>query len=562
MKRFEDLLSLRALFARLFFGCVCLGTALHAPPSGASDLPDSSALVTVDLATTRGLESVDGTWRYADAKIVESDFRAAGKEGQPTGRRVRTYDFAPHAGGAGFDDSAWPVIAPESLSERRGNGRLSFNWYRLAFAIPERLDGVATAGTTAVFETSVDDYAEVWVDGEITRAAAQSGGSIIAGWNASNRLVVARHVRPGQKIVVAVFGANGPLSNPPTNFIYLRSAKLTLHAAAPGPVAITPAEVNVEVIRRNPAIDAIVGPNPKVFKLADGFEFTEGPVWSSADSSLLLSDPNSNVIYRYTETGTLSVFRRNAGYDGADIAEYRQPGSNGLAIDAEGRLLIDEHGRRRVTRLEKDGSVTVLAAHYEGRRLNSPNDLVPHSGGTIYFTDPPFGLPGVYSDPRKELPWSGVYRISGGKVELLADDLRGPNGIALSPDEKFLYVGNWDEQKKIVMRYAVLADGRLGEGTVFHDMTAAPGEDAIDGIKVDVKGNVYVSGPGGLWILSPSGRHLGTIVLPKHPHNMAWGGADGKTLYLCAQSGLYRMPLGIAGVRRETRTGDSAEASR
>src|SRR5262249_6996665 len=136
-----------------------------------------------------------------------------------------------------------------------------------------------------------------------------------------------------------------------------------------------------------------------------------------------------------------------------------------------------------------------------------------------------------------------------GRLLLVTRDLTGPNGIAFSPDEKFLYVGNWDEKKKVVMRYAVRPDGSAGPGQLFFDMTSAPGEDAIDGIKVDRKGNLYVSGPGGLWILSPEGRHLGTIVGPKHPHNMGWGGDDARTLYLCAQSGLYRMTLGIPGVR-------------
>jgi gluconolactonase len=142
-----------------------------------------------------------------------------------------------------------------------------------------------------------------------------------------------------------------------------------------------------------------------------------------------------------------------------------------------------------------------------------------------------------------------VFRVKDGKAELLARDLAGPNGIAFSPDEKFLYIGNWDEKRKVVMRYPVKSDGSLGEGAVFFDMTQAEGEDAIDGVKVDVQGNLYVSGPGGLWILSPEGRHLGTVFAPRHPHNMAWGDEDGKTLYLTAQSGLYRMRLNIPGAR-------------
>jgi gluconolactonase len=220
-----------------------------------------------------------------------------------------------------------------------------------------------------------------------------------------------------------------------------------------------------------------------------------------------------------------------------------------LTLDPQGRLTINEHGNRRVTRLEKDGTVTVLADRYQGKRLNSPNDLVYKSDGSLYFTDPPFGLPKFFDDPRKELPFSGVYRWANGQLTLLSTDFTGPNGIAFSPDEKYLYVGNWDEKKKVVMRYQVQPDGTLAHGTVFFDMTGAPGEDALDGIKVDQQGNLYVSGPGGLWVLSPAGKHLGTIIAPRHVHNMAWGDADAKTLYLCARSTLYRMRLGVPGVR-------------
>ncbi|MBS1786940.1 MAG: SMP-30/gluconolactonase/LRE family protein [Acidobacteria bacterium] len=304
-------------------------------------------------------------------------------------------------------------------------------------------------------------------------------------------------------------------------------------------------------------MEAIVGPNPKIFKLAEGFKFTEGPIWVAGDqmtkSHLLFSDPNSNVIWSYTpngnDAGKLEVFKQQSGYSGADIAEYGQPGSNGLTLGGHGQLTINQHGNRRIVLLEKYGSETVLADKFEGKRLNSPNDLVYSSDGTLFFTDPPFGLPKFYDDPRKELSFSGVYSLRGGKLQLLTKELSGPNGIALSPDEKYLYVGNWDEKKKVVMRYELTPEGTVKNGKLFFDMTSAPGEDALDGIKVDQEGNLYVSGPGGLWVLSAEGKHLGTIIAPKHVHNMAWGDEDGKTLYLCARSGLYKMRLNVAGIR-------------
>src|SRR5215213_6322306 len=520
-------------------------------------VPTGKPEASIDLGSTGGVAIVKADWRYSDTRIVEVDFLGPGQDKQPTGVPVKTYDYTPHAGGVEFDDSKWEVISPATLDQRRGNGRLGFNWYRLKLTIPERVGDFDPTGSTAVFETSLDDYAEIWVAGELSGAPGQSGGSVIAGWNATNQLVVGRNVKPGQQIQLAIFGINGPLSNPPTNFIWMRYARLTFYKSAPGPVALTPSEVNVEVVRNDPAMNEIVGPNPKVYKLADGFQFTEGPVWVNKDGGyLLFSDPNANTIYKYvpnnSEQGTLEVFRTPSGYSGTDVAEYGQPGSNGLTLDPQGRLTIDQHGNHRVVRDEKDGTQTVLADSYEGQRLNSPNDLIYRSDGTLFFTDPPFGLPKFFNDPRKQLPFSGVYSLYRGKLQLVAKDFTGPNGIALSPDEKFLYVGNWPvaeigDRNKAVMRYEVQPDGTLKNGKLFFDFGNAPGEDGLDGIKVDLKGNLYVSAPGGLWVISPAGKHLGTIITPRHVHNMAWGDADGKTLYLCARSGLYRIRLNIEG---------------
>jgi gluconolactonase len=516
-------------------------------------IPAGKPDATIDLGSAIGVKTVKGEWRYSDTKIVEADFRGPGPDKQPTGAPVKTYDYTPHAGGADFDDSKWEVISPATLDQRRGNGRLGFNWYRIKVTIPERVGDFDPTGSTAVFETSLDDYAEIWVDGELSRALGQTGGSVIAGWNAENHLVVGRNVRPGQQIQLAIFGVNGPLSNPPTNFIYVRYARLAFYKTEPGPVSLTPSEVNVEVVRNDPAMDEIAGPNPKVFKLAEGFKFTEGPVWINKDGGyLLFSDPNANTIYKYAQDGKLEVFRTPSGYSGADIAEYGQPGSNGLTLDPHGHSTINQHGHHRVVRDENDGTQTVLADSYQGKRLNSPNDLVYRSDGTLFFTDPPFGFPKFFNDPRKQLPFSGVYSIYKGELRLVSKDFTGPNGIALSPDEKYLYVGNWPgdgDKRKVIMRYEVQADGTLKNGKLFFDFTNAPGEDGLDGIKVDQKGNLYVSAPGGLWVISPEGKHLGTIITPRHVHNMAWGDADGKTLYLCARSGLYRIRLNVPGVR-------------
>jgi gluconolactonase len=498
----------------------------------------------IDLTTAEGTALVQGQWRYADTRIIETDFRAPGPDLKPSGAPIKAYDYAPHAGAADFDDSAWSVIAPNLLEGRRSNGRLAFNWYRIKVRIPEKIGRLDPTGSTVVFEVVVDDYAEVWIDGRLARRLGQTGGSLIGGFNAPNRVVLTRDARPGQQIQIAVFGINGPLSDPPANFIWVRSATLDFHKPVPPAAA-----ASAQVVRLDPALDQIVPRDAAIEKLAEGFQFTEGPVWVRDGGYLLFSDPNANTIYAWTPDGELSVFRAKSGYRGVDIAEYGQPGSNGLTLDREGRLTINEHGNRRVIRLEKTGALTILADRYQGKRLNSPNDLVYRSDGALYFTDPPFGLPKFFDDQRKELPFSGVFCLIGGELKLVATDLAGPNGIAFSPDEQFLYVSNWDEQKKVVMRYEVRPDGSLANGRVFFDMTGAPGEDALDGVKVDQGGNLYVSGPGGVWILSAEGRHLGTLRGPEHPHNMAWGDADGRTLYLTAQTGLYRIRLTIPGIR-------------
>jgi gluconolactonase len=511
------------------------------------DVPAGRPIAVVDLASPEGVQLVSAGWRYADAKIIAVDHRAPGPDLKPSGAPTRTYDIAPHAGGADFDDSQWEAIDARALDKRRSNGRLSFGWYRIRLTIPNRIGTFDPTGSTAVFEIVVDDYSEIWVDGRLPTVLGQTGSGLVRGWNAPNRVVIGRDVKPGQEIQIAVFGANGPLSDPPGNFVWVRSATIDFYKDAS--LGVT-RDVAGEIVRLDPAIDAIAPKDAKIEKLAGGFQFTEGPIWHP-DGYLLFSDPNANTIYRWTPDGQVSVFRAKSGYAGVDIGEYGQPGSNGLTLDADGRLTIDEHGRRRVVRLEKNGVVNVLADRYQGRRLNSPNDLVYKSDGALYFTDPPFGLPKFFDDSRKELPFSGVYRVAkDGVVQLVANDLTGPNGLAFSPDERFLYVDNWDVNRKVIMRYPVLSDGSLGKGEVFLDVTKTqPGEQAWDGLKVDERGNVYAAGPEGIWILSPDGKHLGTIKAAEVPANFAWGDDDGRTMYITARTGLYRVRLNVPGIR-------------
>jgi len=541
---------------RRVVGGIVTGLALALSAAAATaqvtqDAPAGRPAAIINLASDDGIRLVNGQWRYSDVRIVDVEHRGVGPDLRPSGPPNRTYDISPHAGGASFDDSRWEALPASQLEARKGRGRLSFNWYRTKITIPDRVGSFDPTGSTAVFEIVVDDYAEVWVDGKLPVVLGQTGGALVKGFNAPNRVVLGRDVRPGQQFQLAVFGMNGPVSNPPGNFIWVRSATLDFHEAGDAGRA---RPVRMEVVRRDPALDEIVPPSARLEKLAEGFLFTEGPVWvprtAATDGFLLFSDPNANTIYRWSPDGQVSVFRTKSGYAGVDAGEYGQPGSNGLALDREGRLTINEHGNRRVTRLEKTGALTVLADRYQGKRLNSPNDLVYRSDGALYFTDPPFGFPRSFDDPRKELPYSGVFCLIDGQLKLVSADLAGPNGLAFSPDEKYLYVGNWDPKKKVVMRYDVRSDGSLANGgAVFFDMTSAPGEDAIDGIKVDRVGNLYVSGPGGLWIISAAGTHLGTITGPEHPHNLAWGDDDGKTLYLTAQTGLYRLRLNVPGAR-------------
>jgi len=527
-------------------------TAMPATVASAARVPGPPELLpgrpdaVVDLQTREGAALVGGSWRWSDARVEEIDFVAlagAGAEDPlgPGDVPDRTYDVVPHAQSVDFDDSEWERLEPEDTMRRLSTGRVCFNWYRIDVTIPDRVGSFDPTGSTVVFEVAIDDYAEVWVDGRMPLALGLTGGQVVAGFNAPNRIVLTRDARPGDRFTIAVFGINGPISASPANYIWMRTATLDFYARERASAA---ERVPVVVECNDQRFEAIVPSDVRVERVAGGFEFTEGPVWSP-DGALLFSSPNTNAIYRLDlEAGRVTVFRSKSGYAGVDIGRYHQPGSNGLTFSPAGLLTICQHGHRRVIRVNPHGDVTVLADRYGGKRLNSPNDLMYRSDGTLYFTDPPFGLPDTFDDPARELPFSGVYMVRDGVVGLVTDELSGPNGLGFSPDERHLYVGNWDPERKVIMRYEINAAGDpVGSGEVFFDMTDAPGADAIDGIKVDREGNLYVCGPGGIWVLSPEGEKLGLIELPEDPHNLAWGDADGRTLYITALTSIYRMRL-------------------
>jgi gluconolactonase len=264
-------------------------------------------------------------------------------------------------------------------------------------------------------------------------------------------------------------------------------------------------------------------------RLASGFEFTEGPVWHP-DGYLLFSDIPAARIYQWKPDGSVVVWRDRSG------------NSNGLTLDRQGRLVACEHGNRRVSRTEENGAALTLADRYEGKRLNSPNDVVAKSDGTIYFTDPPYGI----TPEQSELPHNGVYRIlPDGELELLADDFERPNGLAFSPDESVLYID--DSGRRHVRAFDVQPDGTLANSRVHADMDH-PQPGSPDGMKLDIEGHLYVTGATGVWVFEPDGTHLGVIVTPERPANCAWGDSDRQTLYITARTSLYRIRTRVPGV--------------
>jgi gluconolactonase len=506
-----------------------------------------------DLKTTAGAALVHAKWYVQPAHINHADFKTPGASASdplklyPTGMPIKTHTLHPQINAVDFDKGFVNIQATD-LEMREGMGLISAAWYKAEITLPETIGNMPVTGATAVFEITVDDYSEIWVNGKQVHGFGQSGNGVISGYNTRNRVILTDRARPGEQFTIAILGINGPMGMIPDNYIWVRNAVIDFYKDG---LPANPSWKDIgKIYTIDEKLNSIVAASTKIEKIADGFLFTEGPVWHP-DGYLLFSDPNTNSIYRYhPKTHNVTVYMSHSGYTGADIGEYGQPGSNGLAIDKEERLIVAQHGNRRIIRHEKKGPVTILADKIDGKRFNSPNDLVLKSDGSIYFTDPPYGLPGFYNDKRKELDYQGVFMIKNGKVSVVAKDAGGPNGLAFSPDEKYFYVTNWDirdiHSTKTIWRYEVQADGGLKNGKVFFDFNITEDDEALDGLKIDNQGNLFVSAPGGLWIISAEGKLLGKIVTPERPANMAWGD-DGKTLYMTAHSSLYKMRVITGG---------------
>ncbi len=321
----------------------------------------------------------------------------------------------------------------------------------------------------------------------------------------------------------------------------LPSGSFQTRSAAAVPVSSGPAAGRI--VRKDHRFDLLVPKDAALVRVASGFSWVEGPLWDRG--ALFFSDIPKNVVMRLKEGATAEVAVKPSGYSGAAPFLGREPGSNGLALDPLGRLVLCQHGDRRIARRNDDGTLVALAERYEGRRLNSPNDLVYKSNGDLYFTDPPFGLPKWNEDPEKELPWSGVYRLDrAGRLTLLTKEVPFPNGIAFSPDKKTLYVSNADAKNAVWLAFDVAPDGTLHNKRVFFDATAwVPASKGLpDGMKVDEKGNLFAAGPGGLHVFAPDGTHLGSFETGVATSNCAWG-EDGRTLFVTADAAILKVRL-------------------
>ena len=299
------------------------------------------------------------------------------------------------------------------------------------------------------------------------------------------------------------------------------------------------------IVREDPALDRLIAPDARIEKLASGFTWSEGPVWIADGGYLLFSDVPQNRIHRWSQAEGVSVFMEPSGFDGADASAFREPGSNGLIAGPAGTILMGDHGNRAIARVDlATRTKTLLATRYQGMRFNSPNDLVLARSGAIFFTDPPYGLKDMDASPLKEQAQNGVYRLDAdGAVSLLVADLTFPNGVALSPDQRTLYVTVSDPAHAVLMAYDLAADGTISRGRVLRDFTplVAPERPGLpDGLAIDARGNLFVAGPGGIHVLTSEGRELGLIDTGTATANCKFGD-DGRTLFITAGASLARL---------------------
>lgn len=300
--------------------------------------------------------------------------------------------------------------------------------------------------------------------------------------------------------------------------------------------------------RTDPTLNDIIKTDAVIEVLAEGYEWSEGPVWVESQKMLLFSDVPKNIIYKWTEKKGAEVFLTPSGYTGSTPSKSREPGSNGLTLDGEGRLILCQHGDRRIARMdapydEPAPNFVTIADNYYGKKFNSPNDVIWRSNGDIFFTDPPYGLPEQAEDPTKEIPFQGVYKISSdGKVTLLVDSITRPNGIALTPDEKTLIVANSDPQKPVWYAFDLDENDSPTNARIFLDTRGSEGHGLPDGFKIDKNGNLFASGPGGIWIINKDAKVLGKIKLPSPTANCALADND-KTLYITSDSQLLRVKM-------------------
>jgi gluconolactonase len=320
------------------------------------------------------------------------------------------------------------------------------------------------------------------------------------------------------------------------------------------------------VVKKDAALDALISPDARLEKIAGGFGFTEGALWvpKGKNSHLLFADMPGNVIYKWTPDGKVSVHMEKCGYRGVDIwrvgfmqtngkkqgepgfEEFPMIGCNGLTLDRQGRLVVATWAGRSIERIEHNGKRTVLADRWQGKRFGGTNDVIVKKDGTIYFTDGFGGLRQREKDPGREIFTNGVYMIRNGQVTQVIGDMPNTNGVVLSPDEKILYANG--SRDRYIRAYDVNADGTLSNGRMFIDLNSDPAPGITDGMRVDVNGNLWETGPGGIWIISPEGKHLGTILLPELGANVEFGDADRKTLYIAARTSIYRIRVNVVGI--------------